>query len=671
MTTEFPDPSTPPTRSTISRRTLLQAGGAGALAVMATAAFAEPASAARGPAVTVTDLGPGVVQFGSKSAYQFGDTLYIGSRNLEPMYVIAYHVPSATVTGYTTIPEGRSTQAICADPTGRYLYIGTENEVNTATLFRWDLQQGDVEAEALGRAGDVRVWALDVAPDGVVFFGGREPGGNLWSYDPAVGEVVALGIAEPTATGARAIVATESTVYFGAGNTLGGGTSSKAVLSAYDRASGTFTSILPPELADDDTVRELRLADGRLVVTTANASGSSIAVLDVADPTSYRVATHDGITTKATLVHGDDIYFLAKAGDLRVCSIETMQIRPVAIDGLDLGEVWGLGWIDDRLHAVSAYGFVAHLDVAAGSFETTGLIDAGAPPEAQLAMSVTAGGGSAYVAANGVLGRHVLDTGAVHNIIAPGETKDAAWSANRLWMAQYSGLGLWSYDPVGDVRRQAAALPPSYNRPQSVTWDAVNGLVVVVALSDSAGGSCLGIHDPSTGTTDVVELPLGPGQSVSSVLAHEGVVYLGGGTGGASSPAGEIVAFDPVARTIAWRIDPGDTKQVTGLAVARQYLYVALHGGGFRVIDRAKGRLVHSERVPFATKAWALTTSRNRLFAVTAQELRHVDTTTYRSRVVVPGLDGAWYGGGIDISTDEAGRMYTMKDRNLVQIDVR
>ena len=668
MTTNLPAPSAP---SAFTRRTLLQVGGVGALAAVAAAVSADPAFAALRPSVTVNDLGPGAVQFGSKSAYQFGDTLYIGSRNLEPMYVIAYHVPSATVTGYTTIPNGRSTQAICADPTGRYLYIGTENEVNTATLFRWDLQQPEGEAEALGRAGDVRVWALDVAPDGVVFFGGREPGGNLWSYDPAVGEVVALGIAEPTATGARAIVATDTTVYFGAGNTLGGGTSSKAVLSAYDRATGTFTSILPPELADDDTVRELRLAGERLVVTTANASGSSIAVLELADPGDYRVTTHDGITTKATLVHDDDIYFLAKAGDMRVCSIDTMQVAPVAIDGLDVGEVWGLGWVGDRLHAVSAFGFVAHIDVVAGTFETTGLIDAGAPPEAQLAMSVTAGGGYAYVAASGILGRHDLATGATVNIIAPGESKDAVWSAGRLWMAQYSGQGLWAYDPVTGEPGQAAALPPSYNRPQSITWDAVNGLVIIVALSDAQGGSCLGIHDPATSTTDVIELPLGPGQSISYVLAHEGIVYLGGGTGGTSSPAGEIVAFDPVSRTVLWRVDTAATTHVTGLAVARRYLYVALHGGGFRVVDRAKRRIVHSERVAFANKAWALATSRNRVFAVTAEELRSIDTITYRSSVVVPSLNGAWYGGGIDISVDEDGRLYTMQDRNLVQIDVR
>ncbi|MRG60252.1 hypothetical protein GE115_10285 [Agromyces sp. CFH 90414] len=656
--------------SALSRRTLLQAGGAGALAALVASAGADRAYGAE-PSVTVTDLGPGAVQFGSKSAYQFGDTLYIGSRNLEPMYVIAYHVPTATVTGYTTIANGRSTQAICADPTGRYLYIGTENEVNTATLFRWDLQQAEAEAEPLGRAGDVRVWALDVAPDGVVFFGGREPGGNLWSYDPAVGEVVPLGIAEPTATGARAIVATETTVYFGAGNTLGGGTSSKAVLSAYDRASGTFTSILPPELADDDTVRELRLAGDRLVVTTANSTGSSIAVLDLANPADYRVAVHDGITTKATLVHERDVYFLAKAGDLRVCATDTMQISPVSVPGLDIGEVWGLGWVGDQLHAVSAYGFVAHIDVASGAFETTGLIDAGAPPEAQLAMSVTAGGGSAYVAASGILGRHDLATGATANIIAPGESKDAVWAAGRLWMAQYSGHGLWAYDPVTHTPGQAAPLPPSYNRPQSITWDEVNCLVVIVALSDAEGGSCLGIHDPATGSTEVVELPLGPGQSVSYVLAHEGVVYLGGGTGGATSPAGEIVAFDPVTRSVLWRLDPADTKQVTGLAVARRFLYVALHGGGFRVVDRAKRRIVHSERVAFAPKAWGLVTSRNRVFAVTAQELRRIDTTTYRSTIVVPALDGAWYGGGIDISADEDGRMYTMRDRNLVQIDVR
>jgi hypothetical protein len=92
--------------------------------------------------------------------------------------------------------------------------------------------------------------------------------------------------------------------------------------------------------------------------------------------------------------------------------------------------------------------------------------------------------------------------------------------------------------------------------------------------------------------------------------------------------------------------------------------------GGYRVVDVAHRRIVHSTTVPFTRKAWSLVTSRNRVFAATPAELLRVDRDSFAFTPVLSNLNGAWYGGGMDISADERGRMYTMKDRNLVQIDV-
>ncbi|NJC21147.1 outer membrane protein assembly factor BamB [Arthrobacter pigmenti] len=656
----------------LSRRGLLQFGAAGALAAVTAGALADPASAATPREVLVTDLGPGVVQFGSKSAYQFEDTIYIGSRNVEPMFVIAYHIPSGRVVGQTSIPEGRSTQSLGADPTGRYLYIGTENAAGgIPTLYRWDLHNPTSPAEPLGRAGEVRVWALAVAPDGMVFFGGREPGGNLWQFDPATREITALGIAEPTATGARAIAATESTVYFGAGNTLGGGEASKAVLAAYDRATGEFTSILPAELADDDTIRELRLEGDRLVVGTANNTGSHVAVIDINDPSSYKVVRHDGITTKAMKVHGDNVFFLARANNARICDLSTMTVSPLQVDGLELGEVWGMAWAQDKLHAVSAYGFVAHIDLQALTATRTELIAAGAPAEPQLAMSVTAGGGFAYVAANGAIARHSLRTGEVVNLIAPGETKDAIWADQRLWMGQYSGLGLWAYTPgQGQEPAQAAPLPSDFNRPECVTWDETNKRVLVVSLSDAAGGSCLGVYNPATDDMTVYDRPLGAGKSIPAIVAHEGVAYLGGGDTGAG-PAGEIAAVDPLTGKVLWSLDPEHNAPVTGMAVLGKHLYVVLNDGGFRVVDLAKRSIVHRADISeHGGRRTNLVVAQGRVYGVSSKALFRIDRRTFELDVLVGELEGAWYGGQPHISADERGRLYTLKDRNLIRVEV-
>ncbi|WP_020389260.1 hypothetical protein [Kribbella catacumbae] len=368
----------------LNRRRLLQLTVASGLATAAGPLLTPTAHVADCPPV-VTDLGPGVIQFGSKSAVQVGDTIYIGSRNLEPTYVAAFHLPTRKVTALAEIPDGRSIQGIDAD--SQYLYFAIENPAAKAgTVYRWKLDAPQEPAEVLGRAGNVTLWTVSVAPDGVAYFGGKEEPPALWQYDPATDAITSLGSPEPAAT--------------------------------------------------------------------AGGSGPShIAIMDLGNPATSTVVENPGVTTKAMLVHGDDLYFVAGANDVRVLSLTTKLLTKLEVAGPDFGEVWGMGWFEDKLQVVSAYGFVAHVDVASRTASTTDLIEAGAPAQPQLGMSITVGGGFVYVAANGVPARHSLGTGAVLNLAVPGEAKDAHLAKGMLYMAQYSGLGLYGYNPA------SAALP--------------------------------------------------------------------------------------------------------------------------------------------------------------------------------------------------------------------
>ncbi|WP_427017505.1 hypothetical protein ACQCSX_02490 [Pseudarthrobacter sp. P1] len=77
--------------------------------------------------------------------------------------------------------------------------------------------------------------------------GGASTPPALWEYNPATGAISSLGILDPQATLARAVAATATTVFFGAGSILGdGGATSKTSLFAYDRAQDTFTSMHRP-----------------------------------------------------------------------------------------------------------------------------------------------------------------------------------------------------------------------------------------------------------------------------------------------------------------------------------------------------------------------------------------------------------------------------------------
>ena len=65
-----------------------------------------------------------MVQFSLMSSVLVGDIVYIGSRNLDPVRIVAFHVPTGKVVGETVLDTGYSIQALAADSTGRYLYAG-------------------------------------------------------------------------------------------------------------------------------------------------------------------------------------------------------------------------------------------------------------------------------------------------------------------------------------------------------------------------------------------------------------------------------------------------------------------------------------------------------------------------------------------------------------------
>lgn len=190
------------TDARLSRRTLLHAGGAIGIATVLGSMTGGTASAA--PATTVTDLGPALVQFSLMSSVVVGDVVYIGSRNILPARVVAFHLPTRTVIGRTDLSTGHSIQAMVADPAGRYLYLGVLQKGGgpQPNLHRWDLSTLERPAEPIGRIADRDVRDMAVAPDGVVFaVGGSSPTAPaLWQYDPGTGQVTSLGVPDPSAT---------------------------------------------------------------------------------------------------------------------------------------------------------------------------------------------------------------------------------------------------------------------------------------------------------------------------------------------------------------------------------------------------------------------------------------------------------------------------------------
>lgn len=367
----------------ISRRHVLQAGGAAGL-VAALGLTGQPAAADGRPTARITDLGPAVVQFSLMSAVLIGDTVYIGSRNVDPVRVIALHLPTRTVVAGTDLTNGHSVQALAADPAGRYLYAGVlqKADVGKPNLFRWDLTTPGTPAEPIGRIGDRDVRALAVAPDGVLYAvgGGADTAPALWEWDPATRRVRDAGTPGPEGTLVRAVAATGTTVFLGAGTTFnGGGDTGRATLYAYDRSTGTFTSVAPREMEKDPSVRDLAVMGGTLVVGSAGSTEpSKVALMDLADLSSYTVATSTGTVAKLFTEIDDTVYFAGEDG-IHAYDRRTDTIAPVEFDGPDLGEIWGVDGRDGKIVVTSAFGFVAEIDPAARTSAVIDLADAGAP----------------------------------------------------------------------------------------------------------------------------------------------------------------------------------------------------------------------------------------------------------------------------------------------------
>ncbi|MEU5957215.1 PQQ-binding-like beta-propeller repeat protein [Streptomyces sp. NPDC047525] len=664
--------------TSMSRRRLLRAGGGIGLAAAAAPLLDATAQAApEGFRTRVTDLGPGIVQFALMSGIQVGDTVYIGSRNLTPTRVIGFHLPTRKVVSQTELGHGHSIQALAADKDGTYLYAGilTKGDEGRPNLFRWDLSTPDKPAEGVGRTEDRDIRELAVAPDGTVYAVGGIPGKApaLWMYDPADDKMTNLGIPDPKATLARAVAATDKTVFFGAGSVLsGGGEASKASLYAYDRAKGTFSNVTPPELEKDPSLRELAVVGDRLVVgTSGSTQPAKLAVLDLADLSSYKVRTTEGKVVKNLTAKGDVIYFASDAG-LYSYSAATQELAAVTFDGPDLGEIWGLDHADGKLTVVSGYGFVGEIDTTAGTSVITELGKAGAPLSPQTAMGIAADDQYVFVGGNNVIARHEVGTDKVVNLRAPGEAKDAELLAGVLYTGQYSSQGIWAYDPSDDKQpHQIASFPSEQNRPLDICHDPVNRLMLVGAQSDTEGGGSLWTYSPKTGKKRAFINPVDAIQLVRAVATREGVAYLGGDNPTTKGPRGTVVAFDPVVGKELWRVDLPDslTTGVAALAVQGGNLYGLTRKGGFFVIGLRSRKVVHTaDHGDLCPGFAAMVTSRGRVYGVSDTTLFRFDPKTFAVSEVVPGINGAWYSGP-HVNADSDGRLYTMRGHALVRID--
>ncbi|MFE4423406.1 hypothetical protein [Streptomyces sp. NPDC056817] len=584
--------------------------------------------------------------------------------------MIGYHVPTRRVVSRTDLGPGQFVQALAADNMGRYLYAGIvyNGDTDQPNLFRWDLADTSQPAHAIGRAEQLDVRALAVAPDGKVYAVGMQTRPGLWEYDPATGQVVRIATPDPGATQARGVAATADTVFYASGSNLSGGDgASRAGLYAIDRQTHTVASILPPELAMDPSARDVAIFGEYIFVGTEGADQpAKVAAIRLDDYRSYRAAVTAGKSAKCYVRIGDDVYFMAEV--LQKFSLVTGELKTLPV-GEGIGEVWGMAQVGNALVIVSAAGHVAEYDLATGKVTAQDLVAAGAPADAQLGMAVAAAGGHAYVAGNGAIAHHNLATGAVTNLAAPGEAKDMEIIGGVLHTGQYNSQGIWRFSPSsGQPPHQAVRLPVAQNRPQDVHWDAATGLLLVGVQCDTLGGGSFVTYRLTTGEVKVHVNPFDEYQMVKCVTAQDGVAYLGGENRYEPGPRGELAAWDPVAGRELWRFDPQLGDGVTSLVALGWRLYGITVRGKFFVVDLRNRTVIHTANLrALAPDRTTLVLSRGRIYGASSKSLFRVDPRSYEAAAVVPDLAAEWYSGA-RLAVDENNDLYTLRGRNLIRV---
>lgn len=649
--------------ASLKRRHLLQLGTAGGLGLLLAGqggAMAAEAQTAAG--LQLTDLGPGIEIFTMMSSVMVGDTVYLATRNIEPMKVAGFHVPTRKVTSVTEV-FGETTQALAADPTGRYIYGCARIGGLDARLFRIDLNAPGRPMEALALVVDLEPFTMAISPDGVVFIGGRETGPKVRQYDPATGILSTLALPDANGQYGRSLLATEDTVYFGLRARHPATGAAVAGLYSIDRATGVPTNILPAELATTSEIRDITQVGQQLVLV----NGSIGAIMDMADPGVYKVLRSPISMGKLPQEMNGLLYFAGGPGVVEYNPV-TGKFRGVNDPGITLGAVWGLFPHNGKLVVVSAFGLVVEIDPATSASEVHDLIVAGAPVGAQLAMSIAVGGGSVYVGGTNAVARHNLSTGGVRNVIGTDEAKDMLLVNGLLYTAQYSGKGIMAYDPHGSKYElhQLAVLPESQNRPHDVLWDSERARLYFGSGSDANVYGALTVFDPATSAIETFHAdPFGDKQQVRTIARQGSTLFLGGETKGRS----QVLAWDLNTKAELWRVTFSDAPDaVCGLVVNDGLLYALGYEGKLNIVDLATRAVVHSAAHPALMPKWgSLSVIQGRVYGITSAAFFRIDTSTFVPEVLVDGLAADWYGVP-RVAVDEGNQVYAIKGRNLVRM---
>ncbi|WP_116948824.1 outer membrane protein assembly factor BamB family protein [Jiangella endophytica] len=623
-----------------------------------------PPPAAADATWTAEPLGPASVATPTGSGQFIGDTLWFSTRQANPPALIG--LDPATGQAVSQIPLPDSLGAWVSAPSGTDVYVGT---YTPAKLYRVDTLNGEVDEILTAGGSGAVVYALTVAPDGVVYAGTYESsGGRIFAYDPATGVVTDLGVTVPGQDYVRALVADERYVYAGIG--------SAASLLRIERATHEITDLTPPDLAGATFVSSLALHDGALLGGVSPRG--QLLVVDTADPSRYELVQAPAETFVVAVTGGEPgrAYFAARpSGTLYGYDLWSGAAEPLAVPAPEKAAS-GLTFHDDRLWGL-VDGLVYGYDPADGSVTGLPLDAAGVAPSPEGPMALAADAENVYVSGSGGVQVHDIADGGSHRVFVPGEAKSVWPAGDTVYLSIYTRALIYELPSAAGPVLPLAEIGHEQTRPRDSFFDDGTGRLYVGTEPDYGRyGGALAVYDTASGGLDVYR-GIVEDQTISAVTAEGDTAYIGSDikTGLGTSPIAtraEVAAVDVGTGAVRWSIPaPGGATVVGDLQLLDAELVGLTSTGLLFGLDPATGTVRWQHAL--GVRASILTPSATGVYTTDGTSILRLTWPEPGAPVVstvYTGLAGEWYGPASVTATPDGSALFAVQGRTLVRLDV-
>lgn len=519
-----------------------------------------------------------------------------------PATLVVARLDDGEVVRKVPLPGSDFAQEIRRASDGK-IYVATVGE-----YALWVYDPATTKARKIGvinpaSPADGYSWAMTAGNDGEMYIG-TYPKGLLYRYDPATDAIENLGAVEPAQSYIHGLAfdAERGNLYVGTG-----GNSAQIWKVTPD---GTKTALLNEQNAPGATSESFSstftFVDDRLFSRITN----QMIVIGADDEVKYWKGAGSDMHGYWVTPRPDQpehyIYVFGKTFWEYDATTGTTRDLGIAASGYLNDGHWvestEPGWEGWTLMASTSKG-VIRMNPAKGISEAHDVVYA-TPTSVQRLFN----GPDSMYASGYMIGLAPFDgeTGDAGSSIQSGQYEAAEVRNGKLLLAAYGNARLMEYDPAtGAAPRQIYSLQDQDQDRPRMDYDPETDRVYMGTVAHyGSNQGALTRYDFATDTRTTYTTEIVKDQSVMSVLAHDGLVYLGTTIDGAlgapesDQTEGHFIVWDPEAEKVVHDFTPvaGD-EGVTGLIVGPDGLIWGVSEDTVFKYDPKSGEIVFSEKL--------------------------------------------------------------------------